>query len=75
MFVLTPCEGECPPGMDLAGVGMMGGIGAGVGALIGRGITLERDAIYDAGRSPQPVVRLTPIVTPRGAGAHLSVNW
>jgi hypothetical protein len=56
-------------------LGMFAGAGAGVGALIGSGINLERDAIYDAGRSPQPAVRLTPIVTPRRAGAHLSVNW
>jgi hypothetical protein len=72
MVLLAPCEGECPPGMDLLGVGMLGGLGAGAGALIGRGMKSTGHVIYDAQRA---TVRVAPVLSPQGAGLALAVRW
>lgn len=53
------------------GLGVFGGIGAGVGALIGSAV--KGGAIYEA--PARSTVQVAPILSPRRAGLALAVRW
>jgi hypothetical protein len=66
------CPG--PGGTAVAGAIVLGGLGAGIGAIIGSGITRER-LVYRSGARPPVALSVSPLASPLGTGVRAVVRF